>query len=75
MAPPDGSSIVVSARRTLSAGTVIEGPGTTAPEALVEVPDDSENEPRFDSSETSVETLSEMRPAESTTGVKPRPTP
>src|SRR6185437_4635014 len=66
IAPPDGSSTVVSARRTVSAGTTSTGP----PE-----PVDTLKAPWLFSSDTSVESFSEIRPPDSTTGVKPRPMP
>ncbi len=64
--PPDGSSTVLEARRTSRLGTTTLG----EPE-----PEFRENEPTLLSSETSVDSFSEMRPPDSTTGVKPRPTP
>ncbi len=65
IAPPEGSSTVVSARRTLRPGMVRE--------ALVPAP--RVKAPWLVSSETSVEIFREIRPPDSTTGVKPRPTP
>ncbi len=67
IAPPDGSSTEVSARRTVRLGMVrlaVPAP----PAARVRAP-------CCDNSETSVEIFSEIRPLDSTTGVKPRPTP
>ena len=66
MVPPEGSSTEVSARRTIRLGTVRFWPLEPA---------DRVKAPCWDSSETSVEIFSEMRPPDSTTGTKPRPTP
>ncbi len=76
MEPPEGSSTVVSARFTDRAGMVT--PGTvpvTLPSLSVSTVEFKEIAPSLDSSETSVETRSEIRPSDNTTGVKPRPTP
>ena len=63
--PPEGSSSVVSARRTLRPGIVRSLP----PEPV------SVKDPSADSSDTSVLTRRLMRPSDSTTGVKLRATP
>ena len=64
MEPPDGISSVVSARRVLIEGMVLEL-------VVVEVcACDTVMALSFDSSDTSVMTRSEMRPSLSTTGVK-----
>ena len=64
--PPLGSSSVVSARRTLSAGTVM--PLLAVDPCMTKAPSD-------ESSLTSVEIFRLIRPSLSTTGVKFRPTP
>ncbi len=51
MAPPEGSSTVVSARRTLSAGITSEG---------LPAPLDRVKAPSVDSSDTSVDSFSEI---------------
>ena len=66
MEPPLGSSTVVSARRTLRAGMVIELP-VDPPVTVMAF--------SLESSLTSVLILRLMRPSDRTTGVKPRPTP
>ena len=73
--PPEGSSTVVSARRTARAGIVRPGVVTGLPLASTLVPPASVNAPVLVSSLTSVEICSEMRFWLSTTGVKERPTP
>jgi hypothetical protein len=62
--PPEGSSTLVSARRTLSAGMLRD----VLVAALETV-----NAPVLVSSETSVEIFREMRPWDITRGVKPSP--
>src|SRR3954471_23908740 len=64
IAPPEGISSVVSARRVLIEGMVTE----FTVEAVTDC--DSLIELSFDNSETSVMTRKEMRPSVSTTGVK-----
>ena len=69
--PPDGSSTIVSARRTDRPGTLTVLPTV---EPLV-APPPRVRLPTLVISENSVEIFSEIRPRLSTTGVNPRPTP